>query len=302
MSNLIEEEVAIEEESERVGESNEEGESTEAEAAEVIATAIAISEAADAPTIMDDSEMSDASDSGGNVVAQQQPSNENRVLAEVIAHANGIVVASSNGNSNGDVNNDNNNDNEMGYEDCPPPVRRGSMTHLQETERRASIRAVMADPTMSPVAKRRSIQHLMDGRRYSMSGSGCGNSGTTVASSVCSSNRSIVDVSWPAGGEDTSNNTTEDMGYGDGAPYGHGGGHGDAAGAGEEDAHHVRGGGAICNEQTRHAEQTRPHCPHYERNCTMVAPCCGAAFGCRICHDECDALYVFFVLVVSLCV
>jgi CHY zinc finger len=27
-------------------------------------------------------------------------------------------------------------------------------------------------------------------------------------------------------------------------------------------------------------------CVHYERNCNIVAPCCGRAFGCRICHDE----------------
>ncbi|CAB9496747.1 repeat-containing protein [Seminavis robusta] len=37
-------------------------------------------------------------------------------------------------------------------------------------------------------------------------------------------------------------------------------------------------------------EQSRPPCTHYERNCTMIAPCCGAAFGCRICHDECPNL------------
>ena len=27
-------------------------------------------------------------------------------------------------------------------------------------------------------------------------------------------------------------------------------------------------------------------CVHYERNCNVIAPCCGRAFGCRICHDE----------------
>lgn len=27
-------------------------------------------------------------------------------------------------------------------------------------------------------------------------------------------------------------------------------------------------------------------CVHYERNCSMVAPCCNRVFGCRICHDE----------------
>ena len=33
-------------------------------------------------------------------------------------------------------------------------------------------------------------------------------------------------------------------------------------------------------------EKNRPECTHYERNCTIIAPCCGLAFGCRICHDE----------------
>ena len=37
-------------------------------------------------------------------------------------------------------------------------------------------------------------------------------------------------------------------------------------------------------------EQSRPRCEHYQRNCTIVAPCCGLAFGCRICHDDCPVL------------
>jgi hypothetical protein len=41
---------------------------------------------------------------------------------------------------------------------------------------------------------------------------------------------------------------------------------------------------------SRLMEQCRPKCSHYERNCTIVAPCCGLAFGCRICHDECPDL------------
>ena len=44
------------------------------------------------------------------------------------------------------------------------------------------------------------------------------------------------------------------------------------------------------SEQIRRMEQSRPPCSHYERSCTMIAPCCGAAFGCRICHDDCPIL------------
>jgi hypothetical protein len=40
----------------------------------------------------------------------------------------------------------------------------------------------------------------------------------------------------------------------------------------------------------RRMEKSRPACNHYERNCTIISPCCGLAFGCRICHDECPVL------------
>jgi hypothetical protein len=41
---------------------------------------------------------------------------------------------------------------------------------------------------------------------------------------------------------------------------------------------------------SRRMEKSRPACTHYERNCTIISPCCGLAFGCRICHDECPVL------------
>jgi hypothetical protein len=37
-------------------------------------------------------------------------------------------------------------------------------------------------------------------------------------------------------------------------------------------------------------EKSRPGCDHYDRNCTIISPCCGLAFGCRICHDDCPVL------------
>ena len=40
----------------------------------------------------------------------------------------------------------------------------------------------------------------------------------------------------------------------------------------------------------RFMEQSRPVCQHYERKCTFISPCCGLAFGCRICHDDCPSL------------
>ena len=40
----------------------------------------------------------------------------------------------------------------------------------------------------------------------------------------------------------------------------------------------------------RFMEHSRPYCQHYERQCTIISPCCGLPFGCRICHDDCPVL------------
>jgi hypothetical protein len=46
----------------------------------------------------------------------------------------------------------------------------------------------------------------------------------------------------------------------------------------------------IPEDNARKMELSRPRCPHYERQCTIISPCCGVAFGCRICHDDCPCL------------
>ena len=144
---------------------------------------------------------------------------------------------------------------DMGYEDAAPK-RRGSMTIAQEKQRRASIKAILADDSLDPFAKRLSIQHLMDGRRGSMANS-------TTGSSIA------------PGYSDDDTNTIVSYGY-------------------EQEF-------SISNNETKRTEELRPPCHHYERNCTIIAPCCGAAFGCRICHDECPVLppstYIFSGLV-----
>ena len=142
---------------------------------------------------------------------------------------------------------------DMGYEDHAPTQRRGSMTQTQQSERRASIKAIMSDGNMTPFEKRKSIQHLMDGRRQSMSGS------SSCHSSVAAFSESDND---------------EDKSFSD------------------EDGGIIRSERkfAICNDQTRQAEMQRPPCEHYDRKCTLISPCCGTAFGCRICHDDCDVL------------
>jgi len=151
---------------------------------------------------------------------------------------------------------------------APPPSyripRRGSMTADEERERRASIKAILADKSISPQSRRKSIQHLMDGRRNSLGAST--HSSVTSGSSVASDASSVGDESYQSGtsGPPLTIHTT---------PHGCEGDDMFAA-----------------SEQIRRMEQSRPPCTHYERNCTMIAPCCGAAFGCRICHDDCPIL------------
>jgi len=112
-------------------------------------------------------------------------------------------------------------------------VKRISMPLMTEQERRASIKSVMADKSLSPLEKRRSIQGLMDGRRSS---AGCG-------ATVCQPCQPVT---------------------------------------------HTMNPEAL--DAARRMEESRPPCNHYERNCSIVSPCCGAVFGCRLCHDESPVL------------
>jgi CHY zinc finger len=150
-----------------------------------------------------------------------------------------------------------------------PFNRRRSMSEEEERSRRASIKAILADNTITPTERRRSIQHLMDGRRSSI-----GTSSVASTSSVGSE---------------------PDNEYGNNHQYGYGDSNSDIQQQGQlshgtlflsEGEQCI----PIANENTKRAEQTRPHCDHYVRNCTLITPCCGAAFGCRICHDESPVL------------
>lgn len=158
----------------------------------------------------------------------------------------------------------------LGYEAHQPFRRRGSMSEVQERERRASIKAILADTSITPTERRRSIQHLMDGRRSSIG-----------ASSVASSNGIEPAPSNPYGYGDadvapSNTNAPNLYGYGDAEPNVFNNDHVQCI--------------PVSNENTKRAEQTRPHCGHYERKCSMIAPCCGATFGCRICHDDSPVL------------
>ncbi len=151
----------------------------------------------------------------------------------------------------------------------PATSRRGSMSEEEEKQRRASIKAIMADNSMSPHERRLSIQQLMDGRRTSISNSSsrCGTPPLLAGES---------DDASPLGanGLDFKHLTVSPISPN--APF-----------IFPESAETCI---PISNEQTKRAELTRPNCTHYVRKCTVVSPCCGATFGCRICHDDCPVL------------
>lgn len=145
----------------------------------------------------------------------------------------------------------------MGYEDHLPKDFSKPMRPEQERERRASIKAILADDSLTPLERRRSIQHLMDGRNL-LDGLRRASMNNSVASSTHTYNPLSITES-----EDDNRSLVS---YGYNKDY------------------------AISNAETKRAEENRPPCHHYQRNCTIIAPCCGAAFGCRICHDDCDNL------------
>lgn len=151
-------------------------------------------------------------------------------------------------------------------EQAPPrngASRRRSMSHEEQQSRRASIKAILADESIPIQERRRSIQNLMDGRRSSI--------GTASVASTAS-----------GGGDDD----PYGYGYGDSDEYGGGNRTSDRNGGVDMGMDSADVSEPVSNEATKRAEQTRPPCNHYVRNCSLVSPCCGATFGCRICHDD----------------
>ncbi|KAL7456311.1 hypothetical protein ACHAWC_007842 [Mediolabrus comicus] len=232
-------------------------------------------------------------------------------------------------------------------------VRRTSMSDVEQAQRRASIKHIMADPSLSQLEKRRSIQQLMDGRqnggRRSTIDSGMMNpymaarqeqaqrlrsirrsssfdDGDSTderpitantrhfsyTATAATANSSINNSSIHASSSSNSlinNNSIHNSNHHHPAessfdssssfPYQQQKQHSShddqnispssipttTVGADEASAsfpHH--------NSINRRAIEMAPPCTHYSRNCHIVSPCCGATFGCRICHDDCPVL------------
>lgn len=202
------------------------------------------------------------------------------------------------------------------------------MTQQQESSRRSSIRMIMADESLTALEKRKSIQSLMDGRQRSSAGtvSSLADAAHEAASFYTDSTEEGSTL------EGSDNNINTNMEINTSAPaasvapeYDYGaapGGAGDAttgggdampgsrrqrrsaslpgwsdAGTGAAAVAAATSSNSIWDDPmniSRRMEKSRPACTHYERNCTIISPCCGVAFGCRICHDECPVLPMAF--------
>jgi hypothetical protein len=242
---------------------------------------------------------------------------------------------------------------QRGRSGSPPPIeRRGSMSEMEQQERRQQIKAILADRSIPEVERRKSIQALMDGRRSSIGSQASYGSSYGGAVSHASSHHSshaggsgagFAVHSAGSGGAPTALQAHIAAGgvhpHQAGPASVHSGQHSVASGGGggghhpgmspvgphgfHPDDRTVHSASAVlmgykpkshpynssttpvpavaaqdqsffhqqnATEHSKRAELSRPACEHYPRNCTIVSPCCGAAFGCRICHDDCPVL------------
>lgn len=206
----------------------------------------------------------------------------------------------------------------------PSPQRRNSMTPRQEQERRSSIQAIMRDPNLTAQERRKSIQSLMDGRRRSSAAPD--NAGMAAAAAAAAA-MDFDDSSMEDDDDEDDDNEEEEGGEDNGAidavvaQSAAGGGGGVVRNMVKKRPSFMKRTSTseksskrraslresfnmdfaklgVKNEEelSRKLEQSRPQCGHYERNCSMVSPCCGMVFGCRICHDDCPNLPPPFLL------
>jgi len=193
------------------------------------------------------------------------------------------------------------------------------MTLDEEKERRASIRDIMQDPELTPLERRQSIQSLMDGRRRSSvdvrNASGGPMSMMAAAAAAAaefydSSDDEMMDTDnyalhplhqeqpHPLHSNSTSSSSTllASVPTTQYPPRTSRSASLKSFAAGAAAAAAAAAALQVCDDPedvmntTRTMERSRPLCSHYQRNCTIISPCCGLAFGCRICHDECPVL------------
>jgi hypothetical protein len=208
-------------------------------------------------------------------------------------------------------------------------VTSGAMSEEEQNEKRKQIREIMCDPKLSQTEKGKAVQALMDGRRRSISSTGTHSVQSTCSRSSYANNMAQYAAqahdyySSDEEGDAVMDEAPDDIAYG----YNQSAERSVASSVTDtsQNSHHsyvdLPGGAtyrqlhgrsfslqdwtdsdraaAAANTSifadhpaqiSRLMEQSRPHCEHYDRNCTIISPCCGLAFGCRICHDECPVL------------
>mmetsp|Transcript_15909 Transcript_15909/g.33171 ORF Transcript_15909/g.33171 Transcript_15909/m.33171 type:complete len:612 (+) Transcript_15909:45-1880(+) len=217
--------------------------------------------------------------------------------------------------------------------DTSQTQRRNSMTLEQEKERRASIQAIMRDPNLTPQERRKSIQYLMNGRRRSSTaGPDPNRRGSSMATAAMnpmaaaaaaaaaefedssdeeendeapsavdqdlipqSSDRRFPNLFRRSSASNLGNNGIRRASLRNSFTLGFSK-MGVKSIVAEEEPMLTPASDTDPNAFNRKLEKSRPPCNHYQRNCSIVSPCCGMIFGCRICHDDSDVLPPPFLL------
>jgi hypothetical protein len=204
---------------------------------------------------------------------------------------------------------------------------RSSASH---DDRRKQIREIMKDPNLSQMEKNKTVQSLMDGRRRSSTGtrSACSNESGVSGDASNYVNRMAAAAAAAADYYSSDDEGDTVMSEAPDDIYDYGYNRSDDQRSVASSVTHtshvsastdfkpgqyrqIHGRSASMQDWTdgdrvvaaahtsfmenpaqisRLMEQSRPNCEHYARNCTLISPCCGLAFGCRICHDDCPVL------------
>ena len=194
----------------------------------------------------------------------------------------------------------------------------------QEKKRRSIIQAIMKDPGLTETERRRSIQSVMDGRRRSSGrGSSMAAAAAAVAAALGNepdlsddeiSNTRASTSSTLSGASGSTHRSSRTEGRNsfnsdDSVllhsnhkrelqsspinPYPFAKNHVQQTNNFDQDAIHNKvlasygyGSKFILSHNAEKMECNRQQCNHYQRNCSMIAPCCGLLVSCRVCHDE----------------
>jgi len=167
-----------------------------------------------------------------------------------------------------------------------------------EKKRRASIQMILKDPNLTNEQRNQTIQILMDGRRRS----GFGLTFEEAAQNVRAEFLELDDLSDDPTDKIMKSDDSKKCNVGDSSNR-------DSTTSADSVfkpdqydlnifnktaliGYDLKGEKSGCPKAM---EENRPSCSHYNRKCTIISPCCGMAFGCRICHDECEQQEIPFM-------